>query len=333
MKNSSKLLFLMINIISVFIVLNSNNWISMWMGLEINLMAFIPLMSKINNHLIAESMMMYFLMQSMGSLILLISILSNNMFMFNNMNMNSYMNMIMLLSLMIKLGVAPFHFWFPEVMSKMNWYNCYMLMTWQKVAPMTIMSMIYMEKLMLIMIMMSVITGAIGGLNQTSMRKIMAYSSINHMGWMMSCMYMNNNSWMLYLMLYSIMLMPIIMWLIMNNIYLLNQMSLMTNTIMEKMNMSMTFMSLGGLPPFIGFFPKWMVIQYMIELNLIYILIIMVMFSLLTLFMYMRLISTMLLMNYSLNKWMIKPIKNKLVSTIMFMMNMMLPLTMYINMY
>nr|AEH21226.1 NADH dehydrogenase subunit 2 [Himacerus nodipes] len=332
-KNMTNLLFLTITILSVMIVLNSNNWISMWMGLEMNLMAFIPLISKSNNHLMAESNMMYFLMQSMGSLILLITVMSNNMLMMINITVNNYLNMILLMSLAIKLGMPPFHFWFPEMMSKMNWYKCYILMTWQKVAPMTIMSMIYMEKLMLLLILMSVMVGAIGGLNQTSMRKIMAYSSINHSGWMMSCMYMHNNSWLLYMVLYSIMLLPIITWMTMYNMYMLNQMKIMTNTIMDKLNMSVMFMSLGGLPPFMGFFPKWMVIQYMIDLKMYHILLIMVMFSLLTLFYYMRMISPLLMINFTINKWLIKFNSPKLMSTIMFMVNMSMPLLMYINLY
>nr|YP_009917419.1 NADH dehydrogenase subunit 2 [Nabis ferus]QLF99799.1 NADH dehydrogenase subunit 2 [Nabis ferus] len=333
MKNSSNLLFLSITIFSALVVISSNNWISMWMGLEMNLMAFIPLISKTKNHFLAQSCMMYFLVQSMGSLMMLFVILFNSLIMVHYEAMSNSMSIIIMLSMCIKMGVPPLHFWFPEIMSKMNWMKCYIMMTLQKVAPLTIMSTIGHNSMLMVMITMSVVVGSIGGLNQSSMRKLMAYSSINHMGWMMSCMYINNNSWMMYLLLYTIMLTPILLWLSMYNIYFMNQINVYVNTYLDKLMMSIMMLSLGGLPPFIGFFPKWMVIQYMIEMNMYWTITIMVMCSLLTLYFYMRMISSILLMYSSVNNWLIKPIKTYINSTFMFIMNLMLPIIMYMNMF
>nr|YP_007025086.1 NADH dehydrogenase subunit 2 [Nabis apicalis]AEI53329.1 NADH dehydrogenase subunit 2 [Nabis apicalis] len=320
------LLFFTITIFSALVVISSNNWISMWMGLEMNLMAFIPYISKSKNHFMSQSSMMYFLTQSMGSLLMLFTILSSNM-------INNYMNIMLILSMCIKTGTPPFHSWLPEMMSKMNWMKGYTLMTLQKIAPLTIMSKTNHSVLLLMLIIMSVLIGAIGGINQTSMRKLMAYSSINHTGWMISCMYINNMSWMMYFIMYTTILAPIILWLNNNKIYYINQINSSVKNTMEKLIMSMMMLSMGGLPPFIGFYPKWMVIQYMINMQTKWIIIIMVMSSLLTLYFYIKMISSYLLMNNSTNKWMIKSIKSSNYSTLAMTLNMILPLLMYINMY
>nr|YP_009472908.1 NADH dehydrogenase subunit 2 [Nabicula flavomarginata]AST10125.1 NADH dehydrogenase subunit 2 [Nabicula flavomarginata] len=333
MKNSSSLLFLMITIFSALVVISSNNWISMWMGLEMNLMAFVPLISGTKNHFLSQSCMMYFLMQSMGSLLLLFTVLLNSMMLSKATIDSGYMNLIIMMSMWIKLGVPPFHFWFPEMMSKLNWMKCFLLMTLQKLAPLTILSTINNSYMLTLMITMSVLIGAMGGLNQTSIRKLMAYSSINHMGWMMSCILINANSWIIYLIMYTLMLTPIIMWLNKNKFYNMNQVNVFLTTNMEKLMVSMMMLSLGGMPPFIGFFPKWMVIQYMLEMDMKWTIIVMVLCSLLTLFFYMRMISSFYLMNSTMNKWMIKPSKSSTESTLMFTLNMALPLTMYMNMF
>nr|YP_007025073.1 NADH dehydrogenase subunit 2 [Gorpis humeralis]AEH21200.1 NADH dehydrogenase subunit 2 [Gorpis humeralis] len=326
MKNSSMMLFFTMTVLSVILIINSNNWMSLWMGLEINMMAFISLIAKSKDHLISESMMMYFLVQSMGSVMVLLMIILNNSLMFYSMASTMTMNVLMM-GMCIKLGVPPFHSWFPEMMSKLNWIKGLMLMTWQKIAPMFIMASC-MSNLLMLFIILSVLAGALGGLNHTSLRKLIAYSSINHMGWMISCLYFNSNLWMMYLTIYTIMMTPLTVWMHYNKIYFMNQASVMTKTLTEKMVLSLNMLSMGGLPPFIGFYPKWMIIQSMMENGSKIIIIIMVMCSLLTLLYYMRMLTSMFMMNNYMNKWMIKNKNNKTMK-MMFLINMMLPLGMY----
>nr|UPL65273.1 NADH dehydrogenase subunit 2 [Physopelta quadriguttata] len=297
--NFKKTMFLMMMMMSTLITMSSTNWIGMWIGLEINLMSFIPFISKNKNKNSSQAMMIYFLTQSVGSMIMLFSIMMNTLTMITPMMTNEWLNILMIMSLLIKLGGAPFHFWLPEVMANMNWMQCFVLMTWQKMAPLSILMNLKPNWFMYMAMTLSTMVGALGGLNQTSIRKIMAYSSINHLGWMMAMMSMQM-TWYIYMMIYMVMLMMIMM--MFNNIYFLNQINNSNPSMMEKMNMTMSLMSLGGLPPFIGFLPKWMVIQSMMNSNMLCILI-MSMMSLVILFYYMNMMSSIMLNYSTMNKW------------------------------
>nr|AUW38582.1 NADH dehydrogenase subunit 2 [Eurygaster dilaticollis] len=319
----SKSMFLIIMMTGTILTLSSNNWVSMWMGLEINMMAFIPLISN-KNKSSSQAMMIYLLTQSISSMILMFSII-----MFHLTEMELFNN-LMLISLLIKLGAAPFHMWLPEIMTKMSWSSSAVLMTWQKLAPLDMInSLNYSNKIMYMSIMLSVMVGALGGLNQLSMRKIMGYSSINHLGWMMSMSKMKNN-WMIYLIVYSMMVMMLCWMFHQYNMIHVNQMNSLDMTMTEKMNYFMAMMSLGGLPPFLGFLPKWLVIQTMINSGMLLMLLTMVMFSLLSLYYYMRMMTGMM-MNFSAgNKW-ISIKSNNYMTSMMMMLNLSLPLIMIMN--
>nr|YP_009412487.1 NADH dehydrogenase subunit 2 [Triatoma infestans]ASK39789.1 NADH dehydrogenase subunit 2 [Triatoma infestans] len=331
MLNTSTMLFTTTMILGTSIVFSSESWLGMWMGLEMNLISFIPILYKSKSMPSSESCMIYFLVQSLGSFLMLSSVLLNSSIMISPIMGEEFLNTALMLSMMIKLGVPPFHFWFPEILEKMSWANCTILMTWQKIAPMCILSHMTNSTLLPIIIILSVITGAIGGLNQTSLRKIMGYSSINHMGWMIACMKFNNEFWIKYLMIYSVI---IIMMTFMFNYYssfFINQMINSTPSFMEKSLTIILFMSLGGLPPFIGFMPKWLVIQSMISSNSIMIMFIMIMSALITLFYYLRLISTTLLISSMTIKWNQSKSLSPMIIMLMITINASLPVVSIMN--
>nr|YP_010432118.1 NADH dehydrogenase subunit 2 [Orius strigicollis]USW04715.1 NADH dehydrogenase subunit 2 [Orius strigicollis] len=316
MKKSTKMMFFMMMIIGTTITMSSNSWMSMWMGLEVNMMAFIPLIYKMKNNKSAESSMIYFLTQSMSSMMMLFSISMNSM-------MENKMIILLTISLMIKMGAAPFQMWFTEMMNKMSWMNCLILMTWQKMAPMFILSNIS-SKMILMSSVLSAIVGAIGGLNQTSTRKIMAFSSINHMGWMMMCTTFNNNLWMMYLMIYSTLMMPLT-WMF-NKKMIMHSSQMMTNmkSMTEKMNITCMMMSMGGMPPMLGFMPKWMAINSMMMSNMYMIMIMMIMMSIITLFYYMRITMSTMMIHEVQKKWMMINQNKYMYSSIMLTMNLLL---------
>nr|YP_009472882.1 NADH dehydrogenase subunit 2 [Acanthaspis ruficeps]AST10086.1 NADH dehydrogenase subunit 2 [Acanthaspis ruficeps] len=303
MLNISKLLFYSIMILGTCLTLSSETWLGMWIGLEMNLIAFIPILYKSKNTWASESCMIYFLIQSLGSILMLLSVLSNSLIMVSPTVIEHFFYSTLMFSMFIKLGVPPFHFWFPEILEKMNWMNCVIIMTWQKIAPFSILSLISEKSIMLPMIiMLTTMTGALGGLNQTSIRKILGYSSINHMGWMIACLKFNDDYWMKYLIIYSIILIMMIFTFYTLSSFYISQFSNMSS-MTEKMTIIIMFMSLGGLPPFLGFLPKWMVIQVLIVSNSYTLLMIMILSVLITLFYYLRLVSTIILFSNTSMKW------------------------------
>nr|AFI54838.1 NADH dehydrogenase subunit 2 [Poecilocoris nepalensis] len=321
--NKSKLLFFLILSYGTIFTLSSNSWISMWMGMEMNMMAFIPLLNE-KNKLSSEAMMIYLLTQSMSSMMFMFSV------MMMNLTVNQMFNNMMMISLLIKLGAAPFHFWLPEILTKMSWINSAILMTWQKIAPLMIINnMMYNNKIMQLSIIMSVLVGALGGLNQMSLRKIMGYSSINHLGWMLSLSKIKNN-WMSYMCVYTIMVIMMCWMFNQYNMIHINQINNMNMTITEKLTYLTSMMSLGGLPPFLGFLPKWLVIQTLMMNQSYGTIFIMVMSSLLSLFYYMRTMTKLMLTFSTMNKWMMIK-SSKQIMNMMLITNMSLPLMLIIN--
>lgn len=67
----------------------------------------------------------------------------------------------------------------------------------------------------------------------------------------------------------------------------------------------LNLLSLGGLPPFLGFLPKWLVIQNLVEINQLFLLFIATCLTLITLFYYLRISYRIYILNYNKNRWII----------------------------
>nr|AZL35855.1 NADH dehydrogenase subunit 2 [Cosmoscarta mandarina] len=289
--NSTKMMFIMFMFMSTMMSLSSNNWFGGWMGLEVNLMSFIPLMFNKFNYYSSESMMKYFIIQSLGSMIMLMGIIMVAL------KINNQTNLLIMCGLMTKLGIAPFHMWIPSVVDGLSWMNCMIMFSWQKVATLMLMSYSINISIMTFPIIFSLLIGSVGGINQSSLKKILAYSSINNMGWILISMKSSMTLWINYFLIYSIMIISLTFMLNKMNINYINQCFLTSFNSMNKMFLSIMLISMGGLPPMLGFLPKWMVIQSMIYNNDYLISIIMVITSLITLFYYIRISLMMILVN------------------------------------
>nr|YP_002261339.1 NADH dehydrogenase subunit 2 [Gryllotalpa pluvialis]ACG59296.1 NADH dehydrogenase subunit 2 [Gryllotalpa pluvialis] len=306
--NPAKLFFFSSLMLSTLIVMSSSSWFSAWIALEINLLSFIPLISNTSNVLSSEAALKYFLTQAMASAILLIFILINQMTLnFMSPMINFYLyNMFLSSPLLLKLGAAPFHFWFPSIMEGLDWLSSFTLMTWQKIAPMIILfNIMSMTNFLLMVMISSIMVGSWGGLNQVSLRKLMAYSSITHIGWMLAAMICNINIWYLYLLIYSILTLGMIFVFSSKNLFYLKQIFFSSLNPTFSIIMFSGLLSLGGLPPFLGFLPKWLVIQSLVYENT-FLITTMVILTLMTLFFYMRLSLSAFLMFYPSNKWFIE---------------------------
>nr|ALO70768.1 NADH deshydrogenase subunit 2 [Nudobius lentus] len=290
------MLFLFTMIFGTMISISSFSWMGMWLGLEINLLAIIPLMIN-NNIFSSEAALKYFIVQALASTIFLFSLImiSSNFILF----IDSIMILMLNSSLLMKMGMAPFHFWFPEVMEGLTWMNCLLVLTWQKITPMIlIMYNLNFSLFLFFTIMFSILISSIMGINQISLRKILTFSSINHIAWMISSMFYIDMIWFYYFLIYSIISINIILIFYLNNIFFVKQLfSSFNKNFMIKFFFILNFLSLGGLPPFLGFFPKWLTIQNLIENNFIMLTFLMIIFTLLTLFYYMRITFSALMMN------------------------------------
>nr|YP_007890328.1 NADH dehydrogenase subunit 2 [Murina ussuriensis]AFX97581.1 NADH dehydrogenase subunit 2 [Murina ussuriensis] len=281
--------------LGTLLVMTNSHWFLIWMGFEMNMLAIIPLLTKEHNPRSTEAATKYFLTQSTASMLLMAAVFVNLLHtghwtVMKPINLTACAMMTMALTM--KLGLTPFHFWVPEVTQGIPLMSGLILLTWQKLAPLSILYIIlpYMNTdILMIMALMSVAVGGWGGLNQTQMRKIMAYSSIAHMGWMAAVMIYNPSMTLLNLYLYIPMTITMFMLLMMNSTTTMNTLSLTSNKMpLITIFLLITLMSLGGLPPLTGFMPKWLIIQEMMKNNNIFMSTTMTLLALLNLYFYTR---------------------------------------------
>nr|ALO76428.1 NADH deshydrogenase subunit 2 [Laccoptera ruginosa] len=280
-----KISFFNFLMMSTLITISSYSWFMMWLGVEMNLMFMIPIMMKKNNNYSSEAMMKYFFNSK-------ISLNNFNLLFVNNSNSNlkmNYMVMILQFSIIMKLGMAPFHFWLPEVMEGLTWKNCLIMLTWQKIGPMIMLMMTLSNSIFVTFsILISSLLSGIQGLNQISMRKILAYSSINHMAWMTMSMMSSSYIWMIYFLIYSMGNLNLILFFNSMKIFVINQINSINLNKMWKILILVNFMSLGGIPPFIGFLPKWLTIHTLIMNYNSVITMILIMTTLMHMYFYIR---------------------------------------------
>nr|WHN78845.1 NADH dehydrogenase subunit 2 [Charaxes kahruba] len=316
--NSNKMFFLFMLFFSTLISISANSWLGCWIGLEINLLSFIPLISNNNNLLNSEASLKYFLTQSIASINFLFTIILS-MILMKNFFFDNFFSIMINSTLLMKMGSFPFHFWFPNIIEGLSWFNCFILMTWQKISPMILLSYYLNINLLMIIMIFNTLVGAIGGFNQTSIRKLMAFSSINNLGWMMSALMISETLWMIYFILYSFLISIMCFLFHMLNIFYINQMFNFNINFIIKISIMINFLSLGGLPPFLGFFPKWMIINYLISNKLFIISFIFIMMSLIMLIFYIRIIYSSFLFFSFKFKWFKIFIKNNSLIMINFL--------------
>nr|YP_007626239.1 NADH dehydrogenase subunit 2 [Hyemoschus aquaticus]AEP21520.1 NADH dehydrogenase subunit 2 [Hyemoschus aquaticus] len=334
------ILILMTLVFGTIIVMISSHWLFAWIGFEMNMLAIIPIMMKKYNPRAMEAAVKYFLTQSTASMLLMMAVIINLMFsgQWTIMNMlNPTASMLMTMALTMKLGMAPFHFWVPEVTQGIPLSSGLILLTWQKLAPISILYQVSPSinlNMMLTMSMLSIMIGGWGGLNQTQLRKIMAYSSIAHMGWMMAILIYNPTMTLLNLTIYIIMTSTMFSLFMANSTTTMLSLSHTWNKapVMTALIL-LTLLSMGGLPPLSGFMPKWMIIQEMTKNDNVILPMFMAITALLNLYFYMRLTySTALTMFPSTNnmkmKWQFNSTKQPLLlPTMTVLSTMLLPLT------
>nr|YP_009236652.1 NADH dehydrogenase subunit 2 [Telchinia acerata]AMJ17121.1 NADH dehydrogenase subunit 2 [Telchinia acerata] len=315
--NSNKMFFLFILFFSTMISISANSWLGCWIGLEINLLSFIPLMSSPLNLLNSEASLKYFLTQSIASINFLFIILLNLM-LFKTFFFDTLMSILINSTLLMKMGSAPFHFWFPNIMEGLSWFNSFILMTWQKISPMILLSYCMNFNYLIFITIFNVLIGVIGSFNQFSLRKLMAFSSINNLGWMIMALSISENLWMIYFLFYTMFLFISCFIFYITNMFYINQLFNFNFNYFIKFSIMLNFLSLGGLPPFLGFFPKWLIINYLILNKFFMITFILIMCSLIMLFVYIRIIYSSFMFYFIKLKWFSLFMKNNLIILIYF---------------
>nr|ASV72601.1 NADH dehydrogenase subunit 2 [Bathynella cf. rufa JHS-2017] len=296
--NKLEMTYICFSMMIMLIMFSINSFFMFWVLLEMMMMMYIPILSKYNSN----NSLKYFFIQTFSSILMLFSIIMSKV--------NVSFNFILGLSLFLKIGVAPFHFWFLDMLYNINYVELLLLMTLQKLPGFYMISYYFssFKNLMLIVMLISAVIGAIMGFSSKSIFFILGASSLSHSSWIMLAMLNNNLLWLSYFIMYSIMLTMLMIML--NNMML----KLFNFQIMYKIEKNkqillfFIFLSLGGIPPFSGFILKWIVlfntyIYWSIILGIMVILVLIILYYYMMLFMNSILMSSsMLMFNSKINK-------------------------------
>nr|AJG04493.1 NADH dehydrogenase subunit 2 [Thripadectes flammulatus]AJG04494.1 NADH dehydrogenase subunit 2 [Thripadectes flammulatus]AJG04495.1 NADH dehydrogenase subunit 2 [Thripadectes flammulatus]AJG04496.1 NADH dehydrogenase subunit 2 [Thripadectes flammulatus] len=339
MNPQAKLISTLSLILGTTITISSNHWTMAWTGLEINTLAILPLISNPHHPRAIEATTKYFLVQATASTLLLFSSTTNALFtgQWDITQLTHPIScLLMTTAISIKLGLVPFHFWFPEVLQGSSLTTGLLLSTVMKFPPISLFlltSPSLNNTLLTILAITSTALGGWMGLNQTQIRKVLAFSSISHLGWMTIIIIYNPKLTLITFYLYCLMTATIFMTLkTTKTLKLSSMMTAWTKIPSLSATLMLTLLSLAGLPPLTGFLPKWLIIQELTKQEMTSMATIIALLSLLGLFFYLRLAycATITLppnSNNFMKQWQANKSVNILIPILMTLTIMLLPLS------
>nr|BBC28331.1 NADH dehydrogenase subunit 2 [Encrasicholina heteroloba] len=273
-----------------------SHWLLAWMGLEINTLAILPLMAQKHHPRAVEAATKYFLIQATAAAMILFAASTNawitGQWAIDHMS-HPIASSMAITALALKVGLAPLHLWLPEVLQGITLSTGLILSTWQKLAPLALLIQVASHGhpfLLTALALTSTLVGGWGGLNQTQLRKVLAYSSIAHLGWMVLVSQMAPQMTLIALTTYIIMTSAT--FLTLNNINSTKTITLASAWTKSPTLAALTclmLLSLGGLPPLTGFLPKWLIIQELANQGLAATATVIALTALISLFFYLRL--------------------------------------------
>ena len=205
-------------------VLSASSWPVAWLGLELNLMCFVPIVIK--DESLKKTCIIYFVAQRVGSLsIVAAGLLADS---------SSWVQLFLLLGVLLKMGAIPLHFWVPIVVTRLGRFGVYAIQTWQKVAPFSLILFIIISKE--ILTLLNIWLGAITMRSMSTPILVVIFSGIVQMGWIFS---ISGSLIWWFIVIYFAVLAPLVKFIQSNS-----------------RNFSLSLVNGGGLPPFTGFMIK-----------------------------------------------------------------------------
>lgn len=240
------------------------------------MISFIPILYNKKNKQQSESIIKYFLIQILASRIILF---------LSCQQWNSFINIniIIIICISLKIALFPFFYWILDIIENLKWNQIIIITFLQKISPLYIINLFF-NKILLYISILSIIISSILGLNQRLVRKIIACSSINHIGWTCLSININNRNWLYYFILYSFININLIILFSLFNIF---HILTLFNLKKEFLIVIIRFFSLAGLPPLTGFLNKFSIIVLLIN-NSFFVTFLVIIITIISLFFYLR---------------------------------------------
>ena len=313
-------------ILGMMVMISSNDLIVFYMGLELQSLALYVLASFNRDNLLStESGLKYFILSALSSGLLLYG--CSLIYGFSETtNFNEILNnssgaeygltfgiVFILVGLAFKISAVPFHMWAPDVYQGSPTSVTIFFAILPKIAALTVfirflyvpfLNMIDQWQMIIIFISIaSMIFGAVAAIGQTNLKRLVAYSSIGHMGYALAGLSVGTNqgiqSSITYISIYFVMNLAFFSCLFMlrrgdNYFEKINDLSgLSKNHPILAFSMMVILFSLAGIPPLAGFFAKFYIFMAVIEQSMYFLAVVGLLSTVVAAFYYLRIIKIM----------------------------------------
>ena len=322
-------ILILFSVFGMMIMVSSNNLMTMYLGIELQSLALYVLASVQRNSLkSSESGLKYFVLGALASAFLLYGcsliygftgatnfqdiqkILSTE----TNLNMGITFGLIFIVtSLAFKVSAVPFHMWTPDVYEGSPTPITAFFVIVKKVAAIGLFMRVLIEifgdflfewrQIIIFISISSMIVGALAAIVQDNIKRLLAYGSIGHIGYILiglaSGSQLGIKSIIIYLCIYIAMnvgIFSILLSLKSNNKYIeriSNLSGLSKSNPIISFVLTIMMFSMAGIPPFAGFFAKFYIFISAIESNLFFLALIGVFSSVVAAFYYIRIVKVM----------------------------------------
>ena len=316
-------ILILCSVLGMMVMISSNDLMVFYMGLELQSLALYVLATFNRDQLkSSEAGLKYFVLSALSSGLLLygcsliygFSGSTNFNIISNQLNSNEYVLtfgiVFILVGLAFKISAVPFHMWAPDVYEGSPTSVTLFFTMVPKIAALTIfIRFLYVPFLNLIdqwqMIIIflsiaSMLFGAIAAIGQTNIKRLIAYSSIGHIGYTLAGLATGSNegiqSSIIYISIYVVMNLALFSCLLMlkrNNQYFedIEDLSgLSKNHPLLSLSLLVILFSLAGIPPLAGFFAKFYIFKAVIEQSMYFLAIVGLLSTVIAAFYYLRII-------------------------------------------
>nr|QVK09794.1 NADH dehydrogenase subunit 2 [Cyrtodactylus raglai] len=279
---------------STIITMSSNHWLLAWFGLELNTLSVLPAIMKSHHPRATEATTKYFLVQATAATMILLAGIMNawQTGHWSIAHTTPVTTMLTTMAIMMKLGAAPMYMWYPHVLQGVTMNTALLISTWQKLAPLSLLYITHSHlnhTMLLLLGLLSATLGGWAGLNQTQTRTIMAFSSIAHMGWLITAITLSPSLTTLTMLTYMVTTTATFLPLATTSKTITTTGTMWPLSPTALTATMIALLSLGGLPPLTGFMPKWLILKELLATGLPLLATMLLMSSLLSLFFYTRL--------------------------------------------
>ena len=311
------------SILGMMVMISSNDLIVFYIGLELQSLALYVLASfNRDNLLSSESGVKYFVLSALSSGLLLygcslmygFSNSTNFVLIAENINSSSYGLtfgiVFILVGLAFKISAVPFHMWTPDVYEGSPTSVTFFFSILPKIAAITVfirflyipfMNMFHEWQLIIVFLSVaSMLFGSIAAIGQKNLKRLIAYSSIGHMGYALAGLSTGTNegiqSSIIYISIYIVMNLAFFSCIFMlrrkeNYFEKIEDLSgLSSNHPILSFSLLIVLFSLAGIPPLAGFFAKFYIFVAVIDQSMYFLAIVGLLSSVIAAFYYLRII-------------------------------------------